>query len=187
MSSNLSIARACEFCGNRFEAKKTTTRYCSLKCNSKAYKKKVRGKKIEVSNQQTAVRSPSNYDLVQSKEFLTVKDLSLLLDCSRQTVYNLIKEGRIRAVNLLHRKILIARSEVDKLFLPGNHLPIVPDIQKLMKVEACYHIGEVELKYNISNKALYQIIKRHQIPKLKSGKFTYVPKSLIDALFHPKN
>ncbi|MFC3361738.1 helix-turn-helix domain-containing protein [Pedobacter fastidiosus] len=67
--------------------------------------------------------------------------------------------------------------------MPDDRLPVVPDIQKIMRIEACYHIGEVERKYNISNKALYELIKRHEIPKLKCGKFTYVPKSMIDNLF----
>jgi len=183
MSSNISITRVCEFCGNTFEAKKTVTRYCSLKCNSKDYKRKARSQKIQQSHKKTAELLPSHYDLVQSKEFLSVKDLSLLLDCCRQTVYNLIGSGQIKAANLLHRKILVPRSEVDKLFLAPDHLPVAPDLHKIMRIEACYHIGEVEKKYNISNKALYTLIKRNQIPKLKSGKFTYVPKSMIDNLF----
>ncbi|RZK39774.1 MAG: DNA-binding protein [Pedobacter sp.] len=183
MSSNIIVVRVCEHCGCRFEAKKTTTKYCSMKCNRTAYKQKIRKGKIEVSDKQTALLSPRHYDLAQSKDFLTVKDLALLLDCCRQTVYSLVKSGRITAVNVLEKKILIPRYQIDKLFLPDDQLPVAPDIQKIMRIEACYHIGEVERKYNVSNKTLYELIKRHEIPKLKCGKFTYVPKSMIDKLF----
>lgn len=183
MSSNIIVVRACEYCGCRFKAKKTTTKFCSLKCNRTAYKQKIRNGKIDTSNKETALLLPRHYDLAQSKDFLTVKDIALLLDCCRQTVYTLIKSGKITATNALGRKLLIPRSQIDKLFLPDDRLPVVPDIQKIMRIEACYHIAEVERKYNISSKALYELIKRHELPKLKCGKFTYVPKSMIDNLF----
>jgi len=182
MSSNFTVDRVCENCGNKFSAKTTVTRYCSHKCNRTFLKRKARKQKIRVSDRQTASLLPSDFDLVRAKEFLSVKDLALLLNCSRQTVYNLISSKKIRAVNISSKKTLLPRSEIDKLFLPAVGLPKVPDIQTVMKIEACYSIGEIKKKYNISNKALYEIIKRHKIPKLKHGKFTYVPKSMIDSL-----
>ena len=36
--------------------------------------------------------------------------------------------------------------------------------------------------YRLSQKALYELIKRNHIPKLKQGKFVYVPKAAIDQL-----
>lgn len=53
MSSNIRIKKVCEHCGEIFMAKTTITRYCSHRCNSAAYKKKVKQDKIEQSNQQT--------------------------------------------------------------------------------------------------------------------------------------
>jgi excisionase family DNA binding protein len=187
MSSNITVVRVCEYCGDKFNAKTTVTKYCSSKCNRAYYKRRIRNQKIEVSNRQTASLLHSHFDLIQSKEFLTVKDLSVLLNSSRQTIYNLINSGKIRAINILTKKTLIPRSEVDKLFLPPDVIPVAPDLQKVIKVEACYHIGEIERKFNISGKALYEIIKRYKVPKLKMGKFTYVPKSRIDELLNPEN
>lgn len=185
MSSNFTVTRVCEYCGEKFSAKTTVTKFCSRKCNSAFYKRRDRNKKIENSNKQTAAVLSSHFDLVQAKEFLTVRDLSLLLNCHKQTVYNLINSGKIRAVNILGKKTLITRKEIDKLFLPPDVIPMVPDIQSVMKVEACYTIGEVEQKFKISSKALYEILKRNQVPKLKMGKYTYVPRSIIDKLLNP--
>lgn len=39
-SSVFRILKTCEHCGNLFEAQKTTTRFCSHKCNSANYKRK---------------------------------------------------------------------------------------------------------------------------------------------------
>lgn len=53
MSSNISVYRICGFCGFEFVAHKTTTKYCSLKCSSKGYKRRLKNQKIESSNLQT--------------------------------------------------------------------------------------------------------------------------------------
>ncbi|MEG1005727.1 MAG: DNA-binding protein, partial [Bacteroides sp.] len=37
-SSSIRIKKVCEWCGEVFYAQKTTTRYCSHRCNSRAYK-----------------------------------------------------------------------------------------------------------------------------------------------------
>lgn len=46
-TSKIRIKKICEFCGKEFFAQKTTTRYCSKTCNSKAYKYQLRVQKIE--------------------------------------------------------------------------------------------------------------------------------------------
>ena len=56
MSSNIEIKRVCEYCGNEFTARTTKTKYCSHKCNSRDYKKKIKEKKIQVSNKETSIK-----------------------------------------------------------------------------------------------------------------------------------
>lgn len=53
---------------------------------------------------------------LKEKEFLTVREVSKLLNCSLRTTYNLIENGSIKAVNLAQRKTLVKRSDIDKLF-----------------------------------------------------------------------
>lgn len=53
MSTNIRIKRICDFCLQEFTAKTTKTKYCSHKCNSRAYKAAVRKEKIETSNIET--------------------------------------------------------------------------------------------------------------------------------------
>jgi hypothetical protein len=53
MSSNISVYTICGFCGSEFLAEKNTTKYRSLKCVSKNYKRKLRNEKIKNSNFQT--------------------------------------------------------------------------------------------------------------------------------------
>jgi hypothetical protein len=47
MSSNISVYRICGFCGFEFVAHKTTIKYCSLKCSSKDYKRRLKITKLK--------------------------------------------------------------------------------------------------------------------------------------------
>ena len=46
----MEINKVCQFCNNRFVAKKTTTKCCSDDCAKKYYKLKKRNEKIQQSN-----------------------------------------------------------------------------------------------------------------------------------------
>lgn len=41
---------------------------------------------------------------------------------------------------------------------------------------------EIQIKFGISEKTLQDLVKRNSLPKLKKGKFVYVPKELIESL-----
>ncbi|MEI8278826.1 MAG: helix-turn-helix domain-containing protein [Bacteroidota bacterium] len=116
MSSNIRINRVCEYCGNEYIAKKTVSKTCSPHCAKMNYKAKQRTAKIEQSNIETQQIKNKPIEDLKAKEFLTVRDLSKLLNCSRQTVYNLINNNTIKATNISAKKTLIKRSEIDILF-----------------------------------------------------------------------
>ena len=54
--------------------------------------------------------------------------------------------------------------------------------RQIYNISECYTIGEVQTKFNISDSALNNIIKRNGILKIKKGWFTYVPQSTIDKI-----
>ncbi len=116
VSSNIRIQRICEYCNKEFEARKTTSKTCSDHCAKMNYKAKQRASKIEKSNTETIQIITKPIEVIKAKEFLTVRDLSKLLNCSIRTAYNIIERGDIKAVKVSDRKTLIKRSEVDKLF-----------------------------------------------------------------------
>ncbi len=116
MSSNIVIQRICKFCQNEFTAKTTKTLYCSLRCNSRDYKVKIRTAKVQQSNMQIQHIKNKPIEELKTKEFLTVTQVSKLIGCSRQNVYKLINIGRLRATDILQKKTIVKRSEIDKLF-----------------------------------------------------------------------
>lgn len=116
MSSNIHVQRVCQHCGMEFTARTTTTQYCTHLCNSAAYKQKVRAGKIEQSNQETQRIKNKPIEELKAKEFLTVREVATLLNCSVRSAYYYIESGTIKAVNLGQRITRIKRSEIDKLF-----------------------------------------------------------------------
>ncbi len=116
MSSKIEIKRICEYCNTEFTAKTTVTKYCSHRCNQRHYKAKVKEQKIKKSNSETTKIRVQPIEVIKEKEFLTVREVSQLLNCSVRTAYNYIDSGTIKAVNLGQRMIRVKRSEIDSLF-----------------------------------------------------------------------
>jgi excisionase family DNA binding protein len=185
MSSNIKVQRICQHCGNEFTARTTTTLYCSHRCNSAAYKAKIRTGKVEVSNKETQRIKTQPIEELKAKEFLTVRDIATLLNCSVRSVYYYIESGTIRATNLGQRITRVKRSELDKLFEQPPTVTPQPESQPeqmQFDISECYTLTEVQNKYGISETAVQDLIKRNSIPKIKKGWFAYVPKTLIDKL-----
>jgi excisionase family DNA binding protein len=200
MSSNIRINKICIQCGEEFEARKTTTRTCSDKCANRYYKARKRAEKIEACNKETLHTRLKPIEDLKAKEYLTVADASILLNSSTRTVYRLIHQGNIKAVNLSYRKTLIKRSELDKLFM--EPMPSDPEIeieftpyggnsrQKSdepardipFDILNSYTIPEALNKFRISELQLTELIKSNGIPTIQKGWYTYISKVEIDKL-----
>ena len=183
MSSKIRINRICEYCGQEFQAKTTVTRFCTHTCNSRAGKLRIKQLKMGASEQQTStVKIKPNLDL-QSKEFLSVRDVAKLLNCSKDTIYALIKRGTLLAVNLGAHQTKIKRSELDKIFNQEQVVAMIKEVKILpLKIKDCYTIGEAIKVSGMSESALYLALKRRNISKFQEGKFVYVAKTDIHAL-----
>ena len=190
MSSNLSINRVCEYCKNQFVAKTTRTRFCSSICNGRNNKMLDRNLKIEKSNSETQLKvnseSIQKIEQIKSKDFLTVKDVSQLLNISTKTIYRLIERKEINSFSFSARKTLIRRKDIESYF--DNNLKEIQKSKEIQEIEInldnSYTIQEVQEKYNISSGGLFNLLIRFKIQKKKQGKYTLVRKEDIDALFN---
>ena len=116
MSSNIEVQRICQHCGKEFTARTTVTQYCGDICAKRAYKARVKVSKIESSNKETQRIKSQPIEELKEKEFLTVREVARLLNCSVRSTYYYIESGTIKAVNLGQRVTRVKRSEIDKLF-----------------------------------------------------------------------
>jgi excisionase family DNA binding protein len=192
MSSNIQVQRICQQCNKEFTARTTVTKYCSDKCSKAAYKVRIRLEKIKQSNAETSRIKNQPIEELKAKEFLTVSDVSKLIGCSRQNVYKLINTGKLKATNILKKKTIVRRCDLNKLFKEVPEIETIPEQQinelnewkqaGAFEITDCYTIGEVMEKYGISDSALNNIIKREGVPKIKKGWYAYVPKPIIDKI-----
>lgn len=181
MSSNLRIQRICQYCGSEFTSKTTVTRTCSDKCAKRLYKKKKRDAKIEVSNEQTKRIVSKPMEELSSKAFLSISETCKLLSMSRWTIWRAIKRNELSSAKI-GKKIIIRRADIDQLF--DTPLKIETDSEPIeYTIAESYTLKEVQNKYNISEKALYELIERNKVSKIKYGIYAYVPKKIIDEIF----
>jgi excisionase family DNA binding protein len=183
MSSNIQVQRICQHCGKEFTARTTVTKYCCHNCARKANKEKQKTQKIERSNSEIFHLKTKPAQELKAKEFLKVKDVAALLNCSIRSVYWYIETGKLKATNLNQRLTRVRRADLDRLFEQQNTESRQPERKAVrLEIADCYNLTEVQSKYGISETALRQLIKRYSIPKFKMGWFAYVPKADIDKL-----
>ncbi len=119
MSSNIIVVRICEFCKNEFDARTTTTRYCSHKCNSRGYKQNVKELKVKLSDKETHTKSVLPYEILNSKPYLSISESCKLLGISRSTIYRLIQHNKI-ITHKIGRRTIIRNIDIDNLFNNNN-------------------------------------------------------------------
>jgi len=181
MSSNIRVQRVCQNCGLDFEAKTTVTKFCCHNCARIFNKQNARNNKIAISNRETQQIKTQPIEQLQVKQFLTVREVATLLNCSIRSAYLYINNGKLKAVNLGQRVTRVKRSEIDKLF--EQPAPAKPEPIKHFELADCYKTAEVRSKYGISDNGLRYIIAKYNIPKIRKGWFAYVPKAEIDKVF----
>lgn len=144
MSSYIQIQELCELCSSEFTARKTTTRFCSHKCASRAYKQKVGDQKIKQTNTETVRLKTTDIECVKAKEFLTVSEVALLVGCSRRTAYRLVAKGNIGSINLSERLTRIPRTAVNQFIQTVQPNEITPQVKEY-NISECYSMGELRL------------------------------------------
>ncbi len=105
------IKRKCKVCGKVFVAKTLDSHYCSPKCGKVAWKRKKDAKDKSARLEAIARQIPD------IREYISVKEAVAMFGVERNTLYRLIKSGRIPAVNIGTRLIRIKRSDMENLFL----------------------------------------------------------------------
>ncbi len=178
------IQKQCEVCNELFTPKTVTSVYCSRHCSDVAYRKRKVQKKKE--DQRRAVIE----SIPDDRPYISVPEAVALLGIAKSTLYRLVRQGRIPAINLGTRLVRIDRVTVEQMFpdqpktLPTKENPAV----KLYRLERedCYTIGEIAKKFGISDSSVYKHIRKFSIPIRQIGKFVYAPKTEIDSIYNSR-
>ena len=188
--------RKCEFCGKTFVPKSGMQRYCSENCQTEA-------KRIRKKRQQNLINGIEPIMELQCQEYLTFSKAAVLMGCTRQYVYKLVANGKLKASRLSSRMALVRKSDIERMFeanpykrvIPFGRTSYKPNTKKKPKKQAPtggkeenevldYYSGEeVMALYKVKRSWLYTSAKRNQIPMCRiAGKNYYSRRHIEDCL-----
>ena len=179
-NAKFEIKRKCDCCGATFIAKTLDSHYCSRACSQKAYDKRMaEKKKLEQLN---AIVE----QIPDARDYISVQEAVAMFGISKDTIYRLIKKGKIPAINIGERLTRINKSKLEEMF-PIREEPIdrskpLPKFYS-MEPEDCYTIGEISKKFGINDSTVYAHIRKYSIPTRQIGNYVYAPKAEIDNLY----
>ena len=177
----IEIKRKCRTCVKEFLIKTLDSYYCSPRCSKVAYAKRKRAEAKEAKLAIIAKKIPA------IREFISVREAVAIYGVERDTLYRLINEGVIPAINIGTRMTRINRADIDKLFLKRPQAKAIKEapIPKLYSLEPedCYTIGEVCKKYHLNDSSVWTHVRKYSIPSRQIGNYVYVPKEEIDNLY----
>lgn len=109
MSSNITIERTCEFCGQKFTARTLFTRYCSKPCNNRHYKQLSKEKKSKILGIQltTTETSPTEILINTSQDYFEVHEAARIMRISIRTLYRLIAMKKLKKKKILSRTVIL--------------------------------------------------------------------------------
>ena len=166
--------RKCAFCGREFTANSGVQKYCSVSCadEAKRERKKRNGDFLKAAEPVIGLRQ---------QEYLTFSKAAILMGCSRQYIYKLVNQGKLKASRISSRMAIIRRADIESMLegnpynkvVFGNRPKPTNSSRKLRKQEAetasneplTYISGEeVIASYKVKPSWLYTSAKRNQIP-----------------------
>ncbi len=180
--SKLQIPKVCPQCGNTFLAKTVKTVYCSAGCCWIA-----RNEKRKRDRREKVLKEIKE----DGKEYITITEALKIFTTSRNTLCRLVKSDEIHYTKISPKKVFVSVQDLETLF-PLRPEKIMTENQKQnhifdMSPNKCYTIGEVSIKFGISEKSVYKHIREFSIPMRQIGRFVYVPKVEIDKIYNNKN
>jgi excisionase family DNA binding protein len=115
-----------------------------------------------------------------------VPEAIAMFGVAKSTLYRLIRQKKLPAINLGTRLVRIERAAIEQMF-PIRQTPLVKKEGQTTKLyslepEDCYTIGEISKKYGVSDSSVHKHIRKFSIPTRQIGKYVYDPKSEIDNL-----
>ena len=182
--SKLKIPRVCAQCSKPFEAKTVTTRFCGVSCANKSGKERKKLEKQQKEKENLLQKYSNKIAEVQTREFISVSEATVMFGISKDTIHRMIKKGLIGGANLGIRLTRVKRADLENLF-STIEMPIEKKKEEKPNFEIgnCYTISEISTKFRADPSTIYLVIKKNKIPTKKVGSFVYAPKNLIDKIF----
>lgn len=184
--------RKCAFCGREFTANSGVQKYCSVSCadEAKRERKKRNGDFLKAAEPVIGLRQ---------QEYLTFSKAAILMGCSRQYIYKLVNQGKLKASRISSRMAIIRRADIETM-LEGNPYnkvvfgnrpnPASSNRQQQQKKKEHVSVSdepltyisgeEVIASYKVKPSWLYTSAKRNQIPICRIAGKNYYSRSHVE-------
>ena len=111
--------RKCEFCGKTFVPRSGMQKYCSEECQAEA-------KRLRKKRQQDLINGIEPIMELQHQEYLTFSKAAILMGCTRQYIYKLVANGKLKASRLSSRMAFVRKADIEKMFEGNPYKRVVP-------------------------------------------------------------
>lgn len=150
--------RKCAFCGRTFTSNSGMQKYCSVSCADEA--KKERKKRND-----DFLKAAEPVIGLRQQEYLTFSKAAILMGCSRQYIYKLVSQGKLKASRISSRMAIIRRADIESM-LDGNpynkvvfgNRPKPTAIKKHQKKQEIVPVSDEPLTY-LSGEEVMSIIR----------------------------
>lgn len=182
--------RKCAFCGRTFTSNSGMQKYCSVSCADEA--KKERKKRND-----DFLKAAEPVIGLRQQEYLTFSKAAILMGCSRQYIYKLVSQGKLKASRISSRMAIIRRADIESM-LDGNpynkvvfgNRPKPTAIKKHQKKQEIVPVSDEPLTYlsgeevmsiyKVKQMWLYTTAKRNQIPMCRIAGRNYYSKRHVE-------
>ena len=118
---------------------------------------------------------------LESQEYFTFSKAAQLMGVSRQYIYKLVKEDKLRASRLSPRMSIIRKADIELMLKTKPYESIRP--KDTFDVTEYYTAEQIAEKYKVNTKWVWTYTREHDIPKVRIRQFNYYNKKHIDAIF----
>jgi predicted DNA-binding transcriptional regulator AlpA len=128
MSSNMSLKKICQHCGNVFTAKTTVTKFCSDDCAKKNYKLRKKKEAIASSNSETQkiiLAEPKvkrDKIVIDEQELIDIKVLSAVTSIGERTLYRIVKDKEFPKIKIGRSLLFHKRTVIDYIIKKYGNL-----------------------------------------------------------------
>ena len=186
----MKVTKKCAFCGRTFTSNSGMQKYCSVSCADKA--KKERKKRNE-----DFLKAAEPVVGLREQEYLTFSKAAILMGCSRQYIYKLVSQGKLKASRISSRMAIIRRADIERMLEDNPYNKVVfgnrpkptvlkqcqkkPETVPVSDEPLTYLSGEEVLStYKVKHSWLYTTAKRNQIPMCRIAGKNYYSKRHVE-------
>ena len=174
----MEVRKICQWCGKPFIAKKTTTCYCSHQCANLGYKERMRERRRQLKKMQDLLQPKQ---AAEGQDFFSFAQTAKLMGVTRQYVYKLVKESKLRASRISAKKSIIRRADIELMLKTKPYERIV--LKDDFDMNEYYTAEQIAEKYKVNAKWVWTYTRKHDVPKVRIRQFNYYSKKHIDAAF----